>query len=337
MIESQELDNIIRWREGQRGFHEAYVFKLVHPKTREAIALRYSVLAPKNGDPRVALSALYFDKRTSERTLALRRDYPLSAFKAERDIFYVQIDNASFYNNGLRGTLAQRGEEVSWDLSFVPNNSTFIHLPNRLYYHLPLPKTKILAPNLSVAVDGEFKIKRAGATQTLAFHKTPGSQAHLWGSTHITRWVWASCNAFKEDKTAVFEALSAQQPLVFTKRQLPHLSTFYIKSAAATVSARGVSDWVMSRSTYSLNRWDFEFSQGALKCIGTVSCQPAWMIGVTYPDPGGDKRYAAVTQVADIELSLYRRDKGHWSVMQTLTAKDSVAYEVAGPVNPMER
>lgn len=323
-IEQQERDNIIQWRPDDRPFYERYDVKLFFPEQHAALWLAYTVLVPTDRESKLDLRAVYFNKEHCERPIALRREYPLAALKAERDIFYVQIDQCALYNTGLRGSLAGADGELAWEFNFIPNETSFLHFPNRLYYHLSFPKTKVLAPNLLVRVDGEFTVKTASDRRRFDCRGSPAYQAHAWGSECPVREAWTTCTSFCEDDSAVFEALSSTFPT----------SMFYLKTRDCTIDARGLLHSLGNRHHYDLERWDFEFSDGKWKCVGSIFSKPDWMAGVAIANPLGGLCYSAVTALADMELSIYRKEKGAWQFLKTLTAKDSVAYEVIGPKKP---
>ncbi|HEC35881.1 MAG TPA: hypothetical protein ENI39_05035, partial [Anaerolineae bacterium] len=202
-----ERDNVTRWDGRRRGFYEVYYLKVNDLVSGTALWVRYTLLAPQreHGGPVAELWAIFFDRNDPARNLALKRTYPAVRATIGRDPFCFRVGEAVLRHHRAGGGLADEAGSITWDLAWEPSRETFYHLPRPALYQGGFPKTKVLAPNLSVRMQGAYSVN--GVTYHL--ENAPGHQAHLWGTRQGRRWTWGNCSAFVEDPTAVFEGLSA--------------------------------------------------------------------------------------------------------------------------------
>lgn len=323
-VYQQEQDNMVRWQKGMRPFYEVYYLKFNFAKLCKALWLRYTLLSPKRGlgPPTATVWAMVYDTAAPQKNFAIKEIVDMDRVVIDRDIFYFQIVENAIYNSGARGKIAAGGHEVQWDLQYPPAEETFRHFPASFYY-LPLPKTKLLAPNWSVKISGELKIDG----ESFSIVDCPGTQAHFWGSRHAERWAWANTNNFQEDPEAVFESVTAQvrigkklfRPTTLLGLQLGKGRQFKMNR---------LSQLFFNQSHYGLGAWELSGTRGHYKVKAKITGDPAQFLGLTYTDTDGSKLYCYHTETADFRVELFEQKRGESHLLQTLSTQHAGAFEI---------
>lgn len=318
-----EQDNVTRWDGVQRGFYEVYYLKVNDLSSGTALWLRYTFLSPqaRRGNPVAELWAVFFDRRDPRRNLALKRTYPVSRATIGRDPFVVRIGEAELRHDRAVGALAGEAGHITWDVGWTPSAEPFRHFPRPGLYEGGFPKTKVMAPNLSVAMRGTYTVN--GVTYWL--HDAPGHQAHLWGTRQGLRWTWGNCNAFVEDPTAVFEGLSAQ--VAVGPLPSPRLTVCAFRYRGQWYFFNGLSRWLTNDSRSQLGSWQIAAQGAGMRFVGRVESRIEDLVGVQYTDTDGSHLYCHNAKVGDMVLVVYRREGLRWSLADTLTAHGTAAVE----------
>ncbi|MGH9389564.1 MAG: hypothetical protein ACRD1Z_08105, partial [Vicinamibacteria bacterium] len=266
-LSPQERDNLVVWDGARRPHYEVYYLKLNDVPTRTAAWLRYTLLAPApgKGDPVAELWGIFFFADDPKRNIALKKTFPIEEAVIARDRFSFRIGNAEITNSSARGGLERNGKRLDWTLRWEPNRESFRHLPYAWMYRAPVPKTKVISPNLSVRFHGEIT---AGGDRVI-LRGAPGQQTHIWGTKHADRWVWGHCNAFEEDSEALFEGLTAQVKIA--GRRTPPLSTFHFRYRGESHTFNRGRQLLRAASQYELGEWRFDLSDRHRRFVGRVS------------------------------------------------------------------
>ncbi len=321
MSTEAERANITRWGGGP-GHYEVYYVKFNHRDSGTAFWIRYTLLAPLHGPAETAVWGIFFDAHAPSRNVAIKNSFPMSASEIKQDRFFFRVGEASIDHAGARGRVRDTRHVMEWDLGFGPVAAPFFHFPLGLMYRTPVPKTKVVSPNLSVRVRGRVAVD--GRVYTC--EGEPGQQTHLWGTKHAEQWTWASCNSFKEDDTAIFEGLSARIRL--GTRPVPALTILLVRCAGREYRLNGLAGLFRNKSNSAFPVWRFAARQGSTRIEGRVGADTASFVGVEYTDPDGERLWCYNTEVADMELSLYDKD----NAITTLTSSHACAIEFADRV-----
>lgn len=325
-LSQAEKDNVTRWDGARKGFYEVYYLKWNDTEAGTAGWIRYTLDAPQKGPPLPSLWAIFFDAKDPTRNVALKHTVPLSDLRIERDLFYFGLGPSAIYQMGARGEIADDSHRISWELKFDDEGISLRHFPSLLYYG-GFPRTKFLAPHLSTRISGEFNVDG----RPLTLKGVPAHQAHLWGKEMAHSWAWSNCNTFREDPSFCFEGLTAQ---VQTGGRLsPPLTLLFFLWEGKLYRFNSPRQWFRNKSTYQLDRWVFEAATDNLLFAGEIFSRPEKMVGVRYDNPTGGNRYCHNTKLADIKLQVMRNEKGGWKTVKTLTAQDSVGFEVVAPTH----
>lgn len=319
MLTLAEQDNLTRWR-GQKPFYEVYYLKFNNLAEQTALWLRYTLLAPPKRAMEASLWGIYFDAKNPHNNFFVKETFPDTQTKIEREFFYFSIGDSALFQDGARGHMKQSSHTLEWDLHFTPGVS-LKHYP-ALMYILPLPKTRFLAPHLSMKISGSLVID---GRRTL-LPDVPGHQAHLWGTEQGHRWAWANCNTFQEDPDAVFEALTAQVKI--GPRLSPPISLLFFWVDGQRYAFQYPHHWFRNISRYDRQSWHLEASKGNRYFIVDLRARPEDQMEVPYEDPTGSHRLCLNTKLADLRLDVLKKSAGSWELTKRLTAKRSAAFEV---------
>ncbi len=327
MVGTTERDNELRWDGVSAGHYEVYYFKFNDPKQGVAFWFRYTILVPTRGKGRAVgeLWGIFFDAEAPGNNRAWKCSYPVEQVHAQRNPFELRIHDAILRHDSARGCIESGAGRVEWDLTLVPDPVGLRNLPS-LLYKLPVPTTKVVAPNLSCTWSGTVDM----GDRVVDVHNVPGHQAHIWGTKHAARWAWANCNLFEGHDDAVLEALSAQVRIgpVLT----PPVSTVYLRVGGDEYRFEGYRQLLAINSLWDVANWSIEAHDRKYQLVAQVTSRPEWMVGVRYQDPDGDTRVCNNTKVANAEVRvLERRGSGAPALLHALRAERTCAFEVVGP------
>ncbi len=321
-LHSAERDNLTRWQ-NQAPFYEVYYLKWNNVAEQTAFWLRYTLLTPKGRPPEASLWGMYFDGKDPKKNFFIKETVPFDQVKFEPYFFFISIKSSSLFQEGARGSLKQGNHSLEWDLQFTDSIS-LRHYPTPLYF-LPLPKTKFLAPHLSMKVTGTIVVDG----KTLTLQQLPGHQAHFWGTQQASRWAWAHCNTF-DDPQVVLEALTAQISL--GTKLSPPLTLFFVSVDGQRYACHQPYHWWKNRSTYDQQSWHLEATSGPYYFVVDLTAHPEDQMKVPYEDPDGSQRLCLSTHLADVQLDILKKSDGHWNLSRRCIATRSAAFEVVETV-----
>ncbi len=325
-LSCEERSNLAVWDGQSPGHYEVWYLKLNIPDERLAFWLRYTITSslPGIGEPVVELWGIAFDAANPSRNQGFKETFPASPEAIGRQGFRLLAGEAWIDQHGCAGSLGKSSPEggLEWRLTFHPDGPGFQHFPHDWMYQRKLPKTKVKAPLLSMAMDGSVHCWG----KTYNFKGMRGHQAHIWGSKHAEGWAWCNCNAFEDAPGAVFEALSARialGPLIS-----PDLTVLMLRTPEKEYSFNKMSLWLRNSSKYDLSHWHMEARQGLYRLEADISNTIQNMVGVTYRDPDGETRVCHNSKLADLEVKLYERCGRRWTEKQRFYSKEQAAFEV---------
>ncbi len=321
--EATERDNVRVWQ-GDPGHYEVWYLTFNHRPTRTGFWIRYTLEAPLagRGDPHAQLWFARFDAADPRRSFAINHRLPISSMEARAAPFEVRIGEARLTHGSAQGSLAGAGHSARWDLAWAPARRTHLHLPERLY-RSPRIGTKVLSPNLDVALHGRIEVDG----RTIALEGEPGGQSHVWGRKHAFAWAWGHCNAFEGRPGAVLEALTARP-----RRLTPPLTLLILVLDGEPLRFTALADTLLARGRTGTAHYAFRALGARARVEGRYTCRPEDMVLAEYADPDGEPSFCANTEVADLEVRVYRRPGWlrRWVEQARLVAPRCGHFEVGG-------
>ncbi len=322
---SDEL-NAVRWQgKRQRGFYEVWYFTCVDPSSGDAYWFRYTIDAPEHGEVEIGLWAFTTPAKEPRSGLALHDRMTLARFadkSTEEKGFRIEAGKYYLERNRATGKVGTGDRSVEWDLKWQPNGIAFQHVSPTLTA-IGLAQSAVNSGNLAIEVDGTIKI---GGKQ-VKVTKWPAHQSHTWGKRHVDGWAWAHCNAFVEDKTAVFEGVSARvKRLGFA---LPLATPLFFRHGTDEHSWASFTGAFANRSSFGEGRWDFEAEDQSILLKGFVTAPSEKVLSVEYHDPSGPF-YVQHATGGDMTLEVWRRIGLRWDLERKLTSTGTTCFEIAG-------
>ena len=317
---ASEKDNLPIWSE-KPGWQEVYSLKVSDPAHGVALWLRYVLRSPVEGPPVGEVWGMAFDA-AKMRHLVIREAFSFDLVRLGSEPFSFQIGRSHLTNKTARGRIEREDARLGWVLRWEPCEQSYHHFPQPLMYRAAQLTPKLNAPHPDLRISGEVLFNR----QRIELFDVPGMQHHLWGPKHAQAWGWAFCNNFREDPEALFESLAFNPQKVGPLA--PQLSFFRFRLDGESFQANGLKKMLTGRGSYDTGGWFFEVEAGLYRIEGTIEVPYGGMVGVVYYDPDGEPVYAHTTQVADIRLSVFSKQRGKWIQTRELTAQASCALEV---------
>ena len=290
--------------------------------------LRYSMVAPteRAEPPYAQLWFMRSDRAATPRNRALRTNHPIADLAATSAPFSLQIGTqAHLDGEGCRGRLLTDHGEVEWDLDFEALLPPMVPTPEwgariATCYTEPQPLLRvsgwIIEDGARTAIDGWL-----------------GEQAHVFGVRHSTRWHWAECKHLGAPGRA-FTGVAAWPRLPGPPRSATSL---YLELGGGRRLLRNRSlDLFRPHTSHSADGWHFDAQYRLERLVGSVVPDRDDLIGVTYHDPSGVPVYCYHSELADLTLDLYRRERPglEWSLEESLRAPGACAFEY-GSIEPL--
>lgn len=332
--------NAMQWSGGP-GHYEVWYLSLTDPASGVGCWIRYTMVAPTpesgDGPPTCSLWFMAMDPGDPARNAGLKSTRPTDALTSRPEPFRLEIGDAWLSDHGARGEIVQNGEVARWDLAWQPRLPATTHV-HPLLRAARLAKTVLTLPHPDIEVTGTIEF----GGRTLQLGGARAGQAHLWGSKHASRWAWVHCNDLETAAGKRVEGF-VDGASVFVPRFGRELGpNTPVVSNIAGIELDSISPLAVMRnpSEFSVEGWRFE-ARGRLRRIeAEVSVRREDLVGVTYHDPDGELAYCYNSEVADLGLRVFERDRpfGAWTQSGRLRADGRAHFEYAQrePVEGLE-
>ncbi|HYO61108.1 MAG TPA: hypothetical protein VEU29_04345, partial [Actinomycetota bacterium] len=236
-------ENLMAWDRRARPFMEVWYATLTHRRLRSGLWLRYTISAPRHGEPTCALWAFYFDPEP-ERSFAGRDVHPIDLLghvPGRDDGAVVRIGDAWLSETHLEGRVTHGDRTLAWSLDLDPADRCYQHLPPLLRRRAAKRFSTLCSPNLSVAFSGTVELDG----ETVRYEGEAGCQSHRWGRRHSHSWTWAHCSTWEGGGDTVFEGLGVK-----AARGVPGLTFLYLRHLGEDLVFNGVRSALRARSRY---------------------------------------------------------------------------------------
>ncbi len=196
--------------------------------------------------------------------------------------------------------------EARWSLRFASTEPELRHLPHRLLYRAPLPRTKLTSPAPAARFEGTLELPPAPgptsrspaltaagsaatpSSRTLALDGWRGMVGHNWGAQHAERWIWLHGVGFEEEPEAWIDVAIGRVRVA--GRTTPWVANGALRidgerHRLGGVGARGLL--VAERPEHCVLALP---GAGGLVVEAHVQAPPAALAGWRYADPDGGGR-----------------------------------------------
>ncbi|MDY6779078.1 MAG: hypothetical protein SV760_00715, partial [Halobacteria archaeon] len=212
--------------------------------------------------------------------------------------------DASLTSDSAEGSIDSPVGDVSWDLSYEPDDVTFTPLRSRRITDIAvalLGAGRHWSFNESVAMDGTLEL----GDETVELEGAPGHQGHTVGTNVPESWSWVHCNSF-DDETAVLEALEIEGKLSVCFR---HDGEVHMINRLHHV----VGPLFNKSTANDVGEWRFLAKGDGVKLEAEVSVEPGKWRHAAYLTPDDTTRYVAHCSLADIRVKYQVKQGGDWS------------------------
>lgn len=297
------------------GHYESFYVKATRPGGGQAVWIRHTVHKPPGLPPTGSLWFTLFDA-AAPGPRAAKLTVPAQSVSAPEGAL-VEIAGARLAPGAARGGFEARGTTVAWELELESRAEPFHHLPHRLMYRAPLPKTKLLSPSPdarcsgSITIDGE-RIELEGWFAMIG---------HNWGAEHAERWSWIQANDLRGGSGWFDAGLG--------RIRLGGWTTPWIGNAMLALDGElhrlGGLDRVRStRLRARPTGADFRLGGNEITVSGRVGSQARNFVAWVYADPEGPEHNTLNCSISDLELTVERRGRPP----RRLECVGAAAYEI---------
>ncbi len=313
---NEGTENRMRWDRLSSSFMEVWYATLNHKPSGMGVWVRYTITAPKEGEPYCELWGFAFDPE-GKRNFAGKERFTIDRLGTELgrdDGALVRIGNAWLSENHLEGEVNADGASMTWSFDLEPAQATFQHLPGAVRSRVEKRVSTVCSPNLDVPFTGSVKLDQ----DLLEFENERGCQSHRWGRKHSLTWTWAHCSGFDDDPDALFEGLAAKANL--GPIPAPTSSFVFLRYQGEEIPFNDLKWALRAKSTYELPTWAFSARTDKWKIAGAARSTPSKMFQVEYTDPDGSPRFCANSEIADLAIEVYERSGSAWKQHGSLSS-----------------
>lgn len=323
-----KIDNTLLWGNHAKPFFETYYLKTNDREGAWSLWLRYilctSSLYPEGT---AYLTACFSDK--AGKRLALKQQFDLQTHDVMHNSQLVSIEGSCLSLAEATGSVTENKQNIEWALLFEDPVISLRLYPD-LLYSLPFPKTKFVEPRLSGFVTGSFYVN--GFKHEL--QRNRAYQAHVYGNALPKKWAWANCIDFEEDEEAYFEAFFIQDK--FSKFPTPSLCFCCINIAGEEWISNSISKILWgNKSSLEADSWELTFSKSNYRFQAFITRHKNLSIASKMTGPDDEIRHCEHTAMAEIEIKVFRKQRGSWVLAQSLSSKNKCAFETGTGEDPV--
>ncbi len=305
---------------------EVWTLKLNDLAGQKALYLRFATLISRNGFRQSAeVWALYTEKAQGREILktAVRQTTEVGRLLKKSE-FSVESGSSAMNLEGSKGDIRSSGHTLSWDLSFRPEHAARFRLAPSSLLKAGILTNCREAWNEDLRISGTLQVDG----QTIEWKEARGMQSHFAGTRSSHSWTWGHCNSFVDDKGApsnfVFEGMTFY-PRLIGPIPGPRISSFYFFYKGKEYRLNNLWDAIRIRSRRKGLSWTFRCDRGNVSFRGKMKADFRDFAGLTYEDTNGSLLFCSNSQLAQLEIHVYRGGKLETSVYGNGTA----GYEVA--------
>jgi hypothetical protein len=306
--------NKIRWA-GQSGHYEVWYLTFNHRPTGQGLWLRYTMDAPVLEPAFCELWGHVFDPADPSRSFGIKERFPIARL-ISRGEEGVAIEDAMLGEGVARGALEGGGHKLSWDLSFSSSESSA--------WMAPLPMRALKAASteqIFVSPDARYSGVVTVDGKAFTFQRELGNQSHLWGRKHSDRWSWGHCSAFEGRDDCSFDGVSGY--IKKLGRPIGPLSGVFIRYRGRPYCLNNLQTMFLTKASIEFPDYKFEGTADGLTFKSHLRAPAERMLQVTYEDPDGERSYCSNTEIADMDLEVWKGDR----LLDTLTARGTAHLE----------
>lgn len=235
----------------------------------------------------------------------------------------LAIGEAVLTADGTCGAIGDGASRVTWTLAWAPSPEPVSFFPYDWMYRAPWPTTKYTVPGQALRCHGTLQV----GEHRFVIAGAPGHLGHTWGAALAAAWGWAQSSACVEGDGA-FEALSARVPLgPFLS---PPLTLVRVRVDREVYRFDRWTQWCRHVTRWHRDGWTLEAVAGALRLHAELRVDPGTVVGVTYTEMSGDRRYCYNSVLGDATIELAERHGVGWTTRHRLTCRRTMTYEHVG-------
>jgi hypothetical protein len=248
---------------------------------------RYTLLSTDGGRQEARLWAALTD--TEGESVFRSQSFSLGEAELTDAPFEYRLPAGTLTSGRATGEI----DDVSWDLSYTPDDYAFTPLRSQrltdLLYRVA-GTGKHWSRNEAVRVDGEVTV----GDRTLTFEDAPGHQGHTLGASPPPRWTWVQCNGF-DDPSLSLECLNLDGTLSMCLRRD---GVVHELNRLRDV----VGPWANQNERLEAGLWRFSGAgDGVVLSVDVVADPDHWQ-RVAYMTPDDSLRYNAHCSISEVTL-----------------------------------
>lgn len=294
----------------QAGMYESFFLRAVSSQQPLGIWLRCTVKKRPGEPPRGSVWCTVFDAQAGAPFMHKQTTEQLEAPQDG----WIAIGDARLGPGVAEGSCGP----ASWSLRYESDLPELEHLPHRLLYSAPLPRTKLTSPAPLARFSGTMRI----GDRSIEVNDWNGMVGHNWGAQHAHRWIWLHCVDFEHAPGAWLDLAIGR--IAIAGRLTPWVATGALdldgrRMRLGGLLARGL------RVAERPERCSLQVpGHGGVSLEAHVQTPAGAAAGWIYADPDGGEHQVVNCSIASARIVVRHEGKAS----QTLRSAHGAAYEL---------
>lgn len=320
--------NAFMWDGKQTPFYNRWWLKINSP-SGDSYSIQVMINNPwdKGGKYKYTGVYIFFDRYSEDkdRDIMTMTHWSLDEFKADKDIFKVEVGSNTFSEEKFHGSIYDDHikKRISFDLNIEKITSFLLsHAGLDGISGSGFTNTLWQAPLADCRVTGNVTIE----DERIEFERAPGYQDTFWGKSVPDRWYWAQCNSYKEDTKTSFvmaagqlEFFNTKVPRFLDSESLPILAMLYYKGRKYVFnSILNCTDYYFDKGQIQL---DVRKYLSGIRIVYNSGIERKAMRQMDWHSPDNTILESGMALTAPTTLKVYKRSLfGSWKLDAELTS-----------------
>lgn len=280
----------------QPPYYESRFIRANDAARAQALWLRSTLLLPTAGPPVADAWVMVFDP-DGEGNRALKQPYPIDQSDYRYDSWTARIGETTIDDRAACGSVTS-DRSARWDLRITPGDDQPVKLLTERGYKAKFPTAKTMVRHPLAGFDGTVELDDV----RFQVDGWTGSVNHNWGRRHTPAYAFGQVCGFDDEPKSSLEIVTARAGI--GPVSLPAATLFVLRHDGREVSVRSVMATRRTRAEYQPFSWRFGARVDGVTLDGELTADPQDVIGLTYTDTDGDKKYCYNSALATCRIRL---------------------------------
>ncbi|OBB75690.1 hypothetical protein [Mycobacterium sp. 852014-52144_SCH5372336] len=278
-------------------YYESRYIRANHPDLPQALWLRETLLLPTAGEAVADVWVMVFDPDGAGNR-ALKEPYPIESADYGYEDWTARIAATVLDDRSAEGVVTGGRRSARWDLRITPGDEAPVRLLTDRAYAARFPTAKTTVRHPLARFDGLLELDDV----RLVLDGWTGSVNHNWGTRHTPSYAYGQVCGFDDAPDTTLEIVTARA--AFGPVLLPGVTLFVFRHAGQEFAVRSIRGSLQTHGHYQPFTWTFGGRVADQMIEGEIVTQPSDVIGLTYTDTDGARKYCYNSAIASCRIQV---------------------------------